>query len=391
MGRAILHVDLDAFFCSVELLRNPDLEGKAFIVGGKPGSRGVVASASYPARKFGIRSAMPTAQALRLYPELIIVSSSHGNYSEHSNKVMGLLRESAPIVEQISIDEAFLDVSDAPESGESLARELQREIQSRFGLPTSWGVASSKLVAKIGSEIGKPKGLVVVPPGGEANFLAPLPVDMLWGIGPKSRDRFLERGIKTIGDLAAQSAEKLIERFGDRGLELAAMARGVDRRRVHEGHTRRSISSERTFPRNVTDEAELLRLIRSISEELGGRLRKKGLAGSTVRIKLRWPNFETITRQTRLDQPTDQDAEINAAAVGLFEKSWKKGKEVRLLGVGVANLGSPIRQLDMFDRSWEKDERLLDAIDQVRERFGRDALTRASNINAKSGSHEDEE
>lgn len=340
-------------------------------------------SASYQARKFGIRSAMPTSQAVRLCPELVIVSSSHGNYSEHSNKVMGLLRESAPIVEQISIDEAFLDVSDAPESGESLARELQNEIESRFGLPTSWGVATSKLVAKISSEIGKPKGLVVVPPGGEANFLAPLPVDMLWGIGPKSRDRFLESGIKTIGDLAALSSENLHERFGDRGLELAGMARGVDRRQVHEGHTRRSISSERTFPKNVSDETELLHLIRSISEDLGGRLRKKGLAGSTIRLKLRWPNFETITRQTRLNQPTDQDAEIYAAAVGIFSKSWKKGQKVRLLGVGIANLGLRIRQLDLFDRSWEEDDRLLDAIDKIRARFGRQALTRARNLEAR--------
>ena len=383
MQRTILHIDLDAFFCSVELLRNPALEGKPFIVGGKPGSRGVVASASYSARTFGIHSAMPTSQAVRLCPELVIVPSSHGNYEEYSDNVMSLLRDSAPIVEQISIDEAFLDVSDAPESGESLARELQIDIGSRFGLPTSWGVATSKLVAKIGSEIGKPKGLVVIPPGGEANFLAPLPVDMLWGIGPKSRDRFHKSGIKTIGDLAALSSVELSARFGERGLELAGMARGVDRRKVHEGHTRRSISSERTFPRNVSDETELLRMMRSISEDLGARLRKKGLAGITIRLKLRWPNFETMTRQIRLDQPTDQDAEIYTAAVKLFKKSWKKGQKVRLLGVGVANLGLRIRQLDLFDRSWEKDERLLDAIDKIRARFGGQALTRARNLEAK--------
>lgn len=391
MNRAILHVDLDSFFCSVELLRNPDLKGKPFIVGGKPGSRGVVASASYPARKFGIHSAMPTSQALRLCPQLIIVSSRHGRYGVHSKKVMSLLRESAPIVEQISIDEAFLDVSDAPESGEALARELQNQIESRFGLPTSWGVATSKQVAKIGSEIGKPKGLVVIPPGGEAEFLAPLPVDMLWGIGPKSRDRFIKSGIKTIGDLAGLSSDELNTCFGERGLELAAMARGVDRRRVQEGHTRRSISSERTFSKDVADEAELLRLMRVMSEDLGDRLRKKGLAGSTVRLKLRWPNFETITRQTRLEQPTNQDAEIYAAAKNLFSKARNKGQKVRLLGVGVADLGLRIRQLNLFDHSWEEDDRLLDAIDTIRARYGRNALTRARNLNVKSRNQEDEE
>jgi DNA polymerase-4 len=380
MRRTILHVDLDAFFCAVEILRNPDLKGVPFVVGGQPGSRGVVASASYPARQFGIRSAMPTAQALRRCPELVIVSSNHGNYSEHSEKVMDLLRESAPVVEPISIDEAFLDVSDTPDDGERLARDLQIEIKGQFGLPTSWGVASSKLVAKIATEIGKPQGLVVVPPGEEIEFLAPLPVEMLWGVGPKTRDSLVEMGITQIGDISSLSNDRLSELFGERGPDLAAKARGIDPRPVTTKQRRRSISNERTFAEDVGDEVELRRIILSLSEGLGRRLRKKGLAGSTVRIKIRWPDFETITRQVRLDQPTDQDNEIFDAANRLFKKAWRSDRKVRLLGVAISDLGKRIRQLDLFDRSWEEDERLFDAIDRIRSKFGRKALRRASTL-----------
>jgi DNA polymerase-4 len=383
MGRTILHVDLDAFFCAVEIIRNPSLAGVPFVVGGQPGARGVVASASYPAREFGIRSAMPTAQAVRRCSELVIVSSNHGNYSEYSEKVMDLLRDSAPIVEQISIDEAFLDISDAPETGEQMARELQKEINEQFSLPTSWGVASSKLVAKIATETGKPEGLVVVLPGKEEEFLAPLAVDMLWGVGPKSRDRLLDLGIRTIGDISALEPERLKEMFGERGPEIAARARGVDERPVATTHRRRSISNERTFAQDISDEVELRRIILSISEGLGRRLRKKGLAGSTVRIKLRWADFQTITRQVRLEQPTDQDTEINRAARKLFSNAWKPGEKVRLLGVGVADLGKRVRQLDLFDRSWEEDDRLYDAIDRIRNKYGRNALRRANTLKGK--------
>jgi DNA polymerase-4 len=383
MKRKILHVDLDAFFCSVEVLRQPDLEGKPFIVGGGPGSRGVVASASYAARKFGIHSAMPTAVALRKCPDLMIVSSRHGEYSEYSQKVMSLLRESAPIVETISIDEAFLDVSDAAESGESIARQLQHQITDQFQLPTSWGVATNKLVAKIACEVGKPKGLVVVPEGKEAEFLAPLPVDLLWGIGPKAKEKLKESKVTTIGALAQLPEQKLRILFGERGPELAARARGIDHRPVTISHRRRSISSERTFREDIGEETQLRRVMLGMCEELGGRLRKEGLAGSTVRIKIRWPDFETITRQTRVDQPTNQDKEIFQVAWDLFKATWKVGRKVRLLGVGVADLGDQVRQLDLFDPSWQHDDRLMEAIDQIRNKYGRHALRRASSLKKK--------
>ncbi len=382
--RTILHVDLDAFFCSVEELLDPSLRGKAFVVGGSPEGRGVVTSASYPARKFGIRSAMPASQAIRLCPDLIMVRSRHRKYGEYSRKVMELLREAAPIVQQISIDEAFLDVSDDPLSGEQVAAALQEEIRSRLGLPTSWGVASNKLVAKIASEVGKPNGLVVVPQGEEAAFLAPLPVQMLWGVGPKSRDRFREVGIRTIGDLAALSEDRLAAILGERGMELAARARGIDARPVAEGHEAKSMSTERTFREDVASWPELRRTLLKMSETLGRRLRRQGFVGSTVRIKLRWPDFTTLTRQARLDQPTDQDGEIFSAALELTRKAWKRGRAIRLMGVGVADLGPPLRQLNLFDASWLKDERLLQALDDIRNRYGPRAIRRAGTMREDS-------
>lgn len=388
-ARQILHVDLDAFFCSVEELLNPELRGKAFVVGGTPEGRGVVTSASYPARRFGIRSAMPTARALRLCPDLIVVRSSHGEYGEHSRRVMDYLRKQVPVLQQISIDEAFLDLSDDPRGGERAAQVMQAEIRTRFGLPTSWGVASNKLVAKIATEVGKPNGLIVVPAGSEAAFLAPLPVSMLWGVGPKSAARLAEAGIRTIGQLAALSAERLRALFGDWGIELAARARGEDRRPVDEAHARRSLSAERTFFQDLSSEHELKRVLLQLSERVGHRLRRAGLAGWTVRIKLRWPDFSTMTRQLRLEQPTDQDAEIYAAARELFRRNWRNGRAVRLLGVGLSDLGPPMRQLELFDDSWIHDQRLLEAVDEIRERFGSAALTRAASL--QSGLQDDRE
>ncbi len=387
--RQILHFDLDAFFCSVEELLNPELRGKAFVVGGTPEGRGVVTSASYPARRYGIRSAMPTATALRRYPGLLVVRSSHGEYSKHSQRVMQFLRSQVPVVQQISIDEAFLDVSDDPRGGEQTARELQLEIRTRFGLPTSWGVATNKLVAKIATDVGKPNGLMVVPAGSEADFLAPLPVAMLWGVGPKSAARLSEFGMRTIGQLAAMPEGQRQELFGDWGTELAARARGEDQRPVSQAHARRSLSAERTFFEDISSERELKRVLLQLSERVGRRLRRAGLAGKTVRIKLRWPDFSTITRQGRLGQPTDQDAEIYAAASELFKRNWRKGRAVRLLAVGLSDLGPPMRQLEMFDDSWTHDQRLLKALDEIRERFGSEALTRAGNLRARSGEDDD--
>ncbi|MCK5318627.1 MAG: DNA polymerase IV [Anaerolineales bacterium] len=389
--RTILHFDLDAFFCSVESLLNPGLEGRAFVVGGSAEGRGVVSSASYAAREFGIRSAMPTAQALRKAPDLIVISPQHAMYSERSQEIMSFLRDSAPVVEQLSIDEAFLDVSDDPRTGLEVARFLQREILKRFKLPTSWGVASNKLVAKIATEVGKPKGLIVVPSGQEAAFLAPLPARMLWGVGPKTKDRLAERGVHTIGDMANMSAHTLIESLGDNGLELASRARGEDDRPVVEGRDPKSMSAERTFSTDISDWPVLRTVILRLSETVGRRLRKAELTGHTIKIKVRWPDFTTKTRQVRLEQSTDRERIIFDESRKLFQGLWKKGQAVRLLGVGVSDLHEPIRQLGLFDRQWDRDERLQQAIDSIRNQYGPDSLRRAGGLRKQAPSERDEQ
>jgi DNA polymerase-4 len=396
LHRTILHFDLDAFFCSVEERLDPNLRGKPFIVGGSPEGRGVVASASYPARAFGIHSAMPAAMARRLCPDLLIIPSHHRLYWETSRQIMALVGQAAPVMEQISVDEAFLDVSDDPHGGRAVAAELQSQIRRQFDLPTSWGIASNKFVAKIAAEAGKPGGLVVVPPGSEASFLAPLPVSMLWGVGPKTEERLRRSGVTTIGELAALEAGSLGQLLGDHGLELAARARGEDARAVVSEHEPRSMSSERTFSEDVADQRRLYRAMLEQAEEVGRRLRQAGLAGGTLKIKVRWPDFTTVTRQTRLKQPTDQEDEILQAAVALFEQVWSPGKLVRLVGVGVSDLGPPIRQLGLFDRDWEHDGRLLLALDAIRSRYGLDAVRRGtlrepkdrSERKGAAGSHE---
>lgn len=380
MIRTILHFDLDAFFCSVEELLDPSLHGRAFVVAGRPEGRGVVTSASYAARPFGVHSGMPTARAQRLCPELVVVPPRHGVYSRHSDQVMQLARDAVPALEQISIDEAFLDVTEHPRPGREVAAALQAEIRARLSLPTSWGVAENKLVAKIATNVGKPNGLVVVPPGEAEAFLAPLPVSLLWGVGPKTQERLAALGLRTVGELAALPPERLQAEFGERGTDLAARARGLDDSPVVEGHEARSMSAERTFPRDLTARQPLLQALRSLSEEVGGRLREAGLAGVTVRLKLRWSDFTTITRQRRLPLPTDQDGEILQAAQELFERAWREGRPVRLLGVGVSGLAPLTRQLGLFDRRWEQDARLLKAVDAIRDRYGWGALRRGSDL-----------
>ena len=274
MPRKILHLDLDAFFCAVEELHNPALRGKPFAVGGRPESRGVVASCSYAARQFGVHSAMPMARALRLCPGLLVVSTRHGVYGDYSRQVMDRLYQLTALVEPISIDEAFLDLSDLPEPGLEIARRLQSRIQQELGLPCSLGVATNKLVAKIATDTGKaarrgptpPNAITVVPPGEEAAFLAPLPVSALWGVGPKSAARLEGMGIHTIGDLAQMSPAALVSHFGKNGADLARHARGIDDAPVVTTHEVKSISQETTFERDLRESEALRRTLLDLSE-----------------------------------------------------------------------------------------------------------------------------
>jgi DNA polymerase-4 len=382
MARKILHLDLDAFFCAVEELQNPELKGKPFAVGGQPDERGVISSCSYAARVFGVRSAMPTGRALGLCPDLILISPRHHLYSQASEQVMDRLNQWTGLVEQISIDEAFLDLSDLSEDAESLARRLQGEIRTRLSLPCSLGIATNKLVAKIATDVGKaanrrdqpPNAITVVPPGQEAAFLAPLAVQSLWGVGPKSTARLGELGIHTIGDLARWEMADLVKIFGKNGYDLARHARGIDDSPVNPAHEIKSISQEITFSRDVSDMEMLRHTLRELSETVGRRLRQARLAGSTVKIKLRWPDFTTLTRQVTLSQVTDQDEVIYKFALELLEKNRSARQLVRLLGVGVSGFTSPNRQLSLWDQGSEKSRRLQSALDELRDKYGEDIV-----------------
>lgn len=384
MTRTILHLDLDAFYCAVEENQNPELRGKPFAVGGKPSERGVVSSCSYAARAFGVRSAMPMSRALRVCPGLIVVSGHHRLYSAASRQVMERLRAVTPLVEQISIDEAFLDISNLSDSPERIARGLQAGIRNELNLPSSIGIAPNKLVAKIATEVGKkaakkgtpPFALTIVPFGKEAEFLAPLPSDMLWGVGPKTSARLGELGIHTIGDIAKWPESELIRLFGESGREMAKHAKGQDGRAVTTEHEIKSISQEVTFSRDIRDDKSIEKTLTDLSAQVGQRLRKNDLAGTTVKLKIRWPDFTTLTRQITLPNPTDQETEIKKAALGLLRKIRKSGQAVRLIGVGVSGLGEPMRQLELWDTNSEKERKLQEILDTLTEKYGEKAIKR---------------
>ncbi|HLE74200.1 MAG TPA: DNA polymerase IV [Anaerolineales bacterium] len=395
LRRKIIHLDLDAFFCAVEELRDPGLRGRPFAVGGSPDGRGVVATCSYAARKFGIHSAMAMARALRLCPHLVIVHHHFKDYTQFSAQVMDLVSTYSPLVQPISIDEAFIDITHSPEEGAFYAKKLQAEIRDRLGLPCSLGVASNKLVAKVATNVGKaahkmggyPNAIQVVPPGEEAAFLSPLPSDALWGVGPKTAERLAGIGVHTVGDIAAYPLRELERHFGQSGADLHRRAYGIDDSPVHISHETKSVSQEETFPRDLNDEKQLRAVIREQAQSVARRLRRLELYGGTVKLKLRWPDFTTITRQNTLAKPTDHPQQIEAMALDLFQKNWKPGRKIRLLGVGVSNLSPAGQQLVLWDwnpKDAAKQERLQDAIDSLQARYGEAALSKASKLQVKS-------
>ncbi len=380
--RRILHIDLDAFYCAVEEQRDPNLKGKPFAVGGRPDQRGVVASCSYAARKYGVRSAMPMAQAVKVCPDLIIVRGNFSDYGEASGNVMDHLRSLTDQVQQISIDEAFLDITNLPESSQHIAENLQQHINSNFGLPCSIGIAANKLVAKMASDYGKvergfsdrpPIAIYIVIAGHEADFLAPLPVDALWGVGPKTAEKLNEMNITTIGDLTQVPEEELTKRFGKWGYAIVKRAQGIDESPIVLKHVAKSVSQERTFAEDVRSEDTLIETIEKLSSRISKRLKKKHVQGTTIKIKLRWSDFSTITRQMTLAQPTNDVETISSHATALLKKEWEIGEPIRLIGVGVSNLAP--EQLSLWDQALkvEKDEtgeQLDSAIRALRDKFG---------------------
>ena len=389
MSRTILHLDLDAFFCSAEEIQNPALRGKPFAVGGKPNERGVVASCSYAARALGVRSAMPMSRALQLCRNLIIVPGRHKLYGEYSEKVMNKLRDLTPLVEQISIDEAFLDISDIGAPPARIALDLQAAIKNELHLPSSIGIASNKLLAKIATEVGKksnkksnepPYGFTIVPTGEEARFIAPLPADMLWGVGPKTSARLTELGIHTIGDIARWPEDEMSRLFGENGRELWRHAQGIDNRPIVTEYETKSISQETTFNVDVRNDKALEKTIREQSKEVARQLRKNDLAGKTIKLKIRWPDFTTITRQVTLPTSTDNDDEIIKAVLKLLNTVRRPNQAVRLIGVGVSGLGAPMRQLSLWDAGNEKSRKLQEVVDQLQEKYGRNVIHKGDMI-----------
>jgi DNA polymerase-4 len=391
--RYILHLDVDAFFASVEEILDPSLKGKPLFVGARPEQRGVVASASYAARAFGVRSAMPTAQALRLCPQAIVLPPRHKIYGQYSARMMAILSEYSPLIEPLSLDEAFLDVTGCQArwgpstssrlgSPEELAHRLQERLEVELGLSASIGLAANKLVAKIASGLEKPRGFVVVPHGKEAEFLAPLPVGKLWGVGQVTARSLHEMGVFTIGQLAELPAAQLEARFGRRGRALYRQARGMDDSPVVVEREEKSLSRETTFAEDVGDMQVLRKKLLSLSESVARRLRKRGLRGRTVKLKLRYADFTTLTRQVTLDVPTDLEQMIFDQAARLLEKAWDRRRKVRLIGVGVSKFEPEERQLSLFEGTGEgkadKLRRLSQAMDQIREKYGDEAIRRAS-------------
>ena len=346
--RAILHLDMDAFFVNVHRLEHPEDIGIPLAVGGRPDSRGVIASASYEARQFGVRSAMPSSKAVRLCPKLKIVGRNWSQIKDSSNAVMAILAEYGA-VERMSVDEAFVDLSEQPDP-KTLAETIRRRVKEETGLPASVGLAGSKLVAKVASDFDKPEGCTIVPPGQEAAFLAPQSVRVIWGIGPRTAERLASRlNIRTCGELAAGDTGQLVALFGQHAGSLQRRAMGIDRREVRaERGPPKSISQEWTFSQDVNDPQVLRDQMRKQSASVARSLQRRNLVAHTVRVKFRWADFTTFTRQKSLEVGIDDEEKIYRLALSIWRENWPEGQRMRLLGVGVSGLEQPAaRQFDL--------------------------------------------
>lgn len=374
--RSILHVDMDAFFASVEVLDDPSLAGRPVIVGGTPEGRGVVAAASYEARRYGVRSAMNAAQARRLCPDGVFLPPRRDRYVEISRAVFAVFADVTPLVEPLSIDEAFLDVTGCRRlfgPPEAIGRGLKRRIRDEIGLTASVGVAPNKFLAKLASDLEKPDGLVVVPADDVAGFLAPLPVGRLWGVGKVADEALAGLGIRTIADLRAYRREALLARFGDHGRHLLELAWGRDDRPVVPDHEAKSIGNETTFSRDIADGAILQAVLDDLVDSVAGRLRRQGLVARTVTLKARYPDFATPTRSLSLPEATDATLVLREAARTLLnDRLGRGGRPLRLVGVTASNLApAGGGQASLFADPDRERQRTLDGVvDRVQDRFG---------------------
>ena len=373
MIRGILHVDLDAFFVSAEQSLKPELRGKPVIVGGRPDRRGVVASASYEARAFGIKAAMPLSRAYQLCPQAIFLEGNFTRYRELSDKFMAILADFSPALEPGGLDEAYLDVAGCDIFGtpREIAVKIKQRVKNELKLIASVGIANCKVVAKIASDIGKPDGLVEVPFGTEKDFLAPLPIGRLPGVGLKTEQRLKALNITRIGQLASLPLSSAKNLLGSYGVMLHHYANGIDDRKIETLSEARSISKETTFEQDILDSRYLLGVLRYLSEQVGVRLREQGKQARNVSIKLRFADFETIHRSQRLPEAASSDDVIYNTAARLLERALgNKSKLVRLIGVEVSNLLGEGKQLGLFDYQRQKQERRDQAIDRIRRKYG---------------------
>jgi len=343
-NRGILHADFDAFYASVEQRDFPELSDRPVAVGGSPSKRGVVASASYEARKYGIKSAMPMSTAVRKCSDVVVVSPRFSVYREVSRQVMEVFRDITPLVEPLSLDEAYLDVTDVIQQNVTppqIAKKLKESISSDLGLTISIGVSTSKSVSKIASGINKPDGLTVVRPGDEISFLHPLPIEVVWGIGPKSSEKLHNLSINTVGDLSAQPIKVLSDIFGSNAMYIKNIANGVDLRPVITQRERKSISSETTLLVDTSDRGDLTEIVMRLSGQVADSLIQKDIRGRTVKLKLKRSNFTTLTRQKTLLEKVQISSEITESALELLNYELKNSDEkYRLIGVGVSGFSS---------------------------------------------------
>jgi DNA polymerase IV len=375
--RYIAHLDLDCFFVSVERIKDPSLNGKPVVVGGSPTGRGVVASASYEARAFGVRSAMPAATAFRLCPQLIAVRGQYGDYTKYSNRLYERVLELAPIVERASIDEMYFDLTgcevlynnDLP----GFIKKLQKIVWDEFQLPCTIALASNKVISKIAAQTVKPNGTIYVPHGTEQEFLAPLTVDAIPGVGKKTGEVLHKKGFHRIADLQKVSRERIERMLGKHGIWIHEVAMGLGPDELTTEHERKSIGNEETFSQDISDKNELHRIVLSLTGEVCSSLRYRHLKGRTFTLKLRYSDFQTITRATTIE-PTDDDSIVFKTMKDLLETSYTRHLPLRLLGVRASHLVEEDQiELQLFPED-QKRAKMLSAVDKIREKFGDDVI-----------------
>ena len=386
--RTIMHIDLDAFFVSVEQASNPELRGKPVVVGGKPGSRGVVATASYEARAFGLHSAMPLSTAVRLCPQAIFIEGNYHNYAEVSKKFMAILADFSPFLEPMGLDEAYMDVTGFESLHGSIhlmALKIKQRVKDELGIIASIGIATCKVVAKVASDESKPDGLIEVPPGGEAAFLAALAIRKLPGVGKKTEQVLTSLGIRTIGQLARMPLPALKSRFGVFGDMLHRHANGIDDSPVTPPEESKSISRETTFEEDTRDIVFLSATLRYQAERVGAELRELGKQAKCVSIKVRYADFTTITRQRTLPQLTDVDQTIFQTGNDLMQRAVTADRQaIRLIGIGVSILSEPGKQLSLMNSSEQRLEKLNRAVDHIRDKYGFTSIQTGRTVQLKN-------